>query len=226
MSDKTKVKFIVSPRDEVGNEQFKLNNEEFELISLSNDQFSDASDKNDEESDKFEINDEVLVIDRNKEICNTVKTIAPGQGKFPEPWHLIDNIDELCFPTIFGGYPFNTENKLTYSKRVKSECRRSDRRSCNPTRILFMAKQKLEKSVFSNLNICLKNLKNVNLNANQARNSNVINKLIKHDDGYRFLKLVRSSPAHWKMKQKHLLSLIRQKGVPTFFITLSAGEIK
>lgn len=196
------------------------------FFSDNDNEFSVASDEDDLESDKFEVNDEVLVIDRNKEVSNAVKIIAPGQGQFPEPWHLIDNIDELCFPTIFGGYPFDTDNKLTYSKRVKSECRRSDRRSCLPTRVLFMAKRKMEKSVTSNINICLKKIKNVDLNVNFVKNSSLIDCLIQHDDGYRFLKLVRSSPEFWQMKQKHLMSFIRQKGFPTFFITLSASEIK
>ena len=50
--------------------------------------------------------------------------------------------------------------------------------------------------------------------------------MIAHDDAFKFLKTIRSSPAFWQQKQKELMSMIRQLGCPTFFLTLSAAEIK
>lgn len=41
--------------------------------------------------------------------------------------------------------------------------------------------------------------------------------LIIHDDGFKFLKNIRSSPAYWELKKKELMSMIRQLGAPTFF---------
>ena len=38
--------------------------------------------------------------------------------------------------------------------------------------------------------------------------------------------MVRSSPAFWQQKQRELMSMIRQLGCPTFFLTLSAAETK
>lgn len=74
-------------------------------------------------------NDEVMLIDRNKDSVDKIKIIAPGQGKNPVPWHMVEDIDELCFPTIFCGHKLNIPNFITYSDRAKSECRRKDRRS-------------------------------------------------------------------------------------------------
>ena len=48
--------------------------------------------------------------------------------------------------------------------------------------------------------------------------------MIQHDDGYKVLKGVRSSPAHWEAEKKKAIAMIRQLGLPTFFITLSAAE--
>ena len=56
---------------------------------------------------------------------------------------------------VYGVFPKDPEEKLSYAERVKLVCRRSDRRSCIPQRILFMADKKIELSVLSNLNICL-----------------------------------------------------------------------
>ena len=50
--------------------------------------------------------------------------------------------------------------------------------------------------------------------------------MIAHDDAFKFLKTIRSSPAFWQQKQKELMSMIRQLGCPTFFLTLSAAETK
>ena len=49
--------------------------------------------------------------------------------------------------------------------------------------------------------------------------------MIAHDDAFKFQKTIRSSPAFWQ-KQKELMSMIRQLGCPTFFLTLSAAETK
>lgn len=90
-----------------------------------------------------------------------------------------------------------------------------------------MARMKLEKSVISNMDICLRKIKILqNLCAKKVWNSSIIDDLFKHDNGYKFLKLVRSTPASWEAKQKHLFSLIGYSGVLTFFITLSASEMK
>ncbi|GLV47536.1 hypothetical protein CBL_21329, partial [Carabus blaptoides fortunei] len=64
---------------------------------------------------------------RNEDTADKIKIIAPGQEKFPVPWHMIGDIDELCFPRIFGGYKLNIQNNISYNDRAKSECRRRDR---------------------------------------------------------------------------------------------------
>ena len=109
----------------------------------------------------IECDEEVLVMDRNLQLDADIKVTAPGQGKKPVPWHVIEDLDELTFPTIFGGHSFNIskETKLTYTDRAKSECRRRDRRSCKPTRLLYMAKKKLEKTCTASINICLRKTK-------------------------------------------------------------------
>uniref|UniRef100_A0ABD2W1Y8 ATP-dependent DNA helicase n=1 Tax=Trichogramma kaykai TaxID=54128 RepID=A0ABD2W1Y8_9HYME len=179
-------------------------------------------------TDTYELNDEVLLHDDNQ-FQNRVKPliIAPGQDKEPLPWHKLSNIDELCFPKIFGGYPLDKLKVLTYSERILSEVRRKDRRSCEPTRILFMAKRKIEESVYSNMNICLRKLaQNNNLKAENVLDTKTLSDIYRRDEGYQFLKQVRSSPTYWQDKKKHVFSMIKQIGFPTLFITLSASETK
>lgn len=85
--------------------------------------------------------EEILLIDQNLDLAQeAIYSIAPGQGKTPLPWLKYKNIDELCFPKIFAGQSFNLKN-LSYTNQAKSELRRVDRRSCIPTRVLYMAKK-------------------------------------------------------------------------------------
>jgi len=60
----------------------------------------------------------------------------------------------------------------------------------------------------------------------KALDDNQLNDLIKVDDGFRCLSNVRSSPAHWVKEKKKVLSMVRQFGLPIFFMTLSAAEKK
>ncbi|XP_055856560.1 uncharacterized protein LOC129919626 isoform X2 [Episyrphus balteatus] len=172
-----------------------------------------------------EIHDEVLVIDRNKEAADCIPIIAPGQGKTPVPWHLYPNLEELCFPKIYCGHPLESSNKISYSERAKSIARRNDRRGCVPTKILYMAKKKLEQSCLSNINICLRKSKRTNqVTADNILKKNFVDSLIQHDAGYRILNRIPSSPSYWELKKMQLMAMIRQLGKPTLFLTLSAAE--
>lgn len=113
----------------------------------------------------FSLNDEdddVLLMDLNEEIAqNSTLAIAPGQNKKPIPWLIHPDIYELSFPKIFAGQKLNLY-KLSYTRRVTSEIRRADRRSSIPERVLFMAKQKQERQVMTNINVCFAKLKVIN----------------------------------------------------------------
>ena len=132
------INFIVDEADVISDEEknlmkIKFQQNNYEKQIAINEELDDI--------DNYEINDEILILDRNKEISEDIYIIAPGQYKRPLPWHSLEHIDELCFPRIFGGHIFDKDKKLTYSEKVKYESRHRDRRSCIPTRILFMAKK-------------------------------------------------------------------------------------
>lgn len=113
-----------------------------------------------ENSTDEEDDDEVMIVDRNKEAASHhIQVIAPGQNKNPVPWHMQPDIEELSFPRIYGGVPFTSVGQISYADRAKSEARRYDRRSCVPTKVLYMAKKKLELACISNINVCLRKKK-------------------------------------------------------------------
>jgi hypothetical protein len=134
-----------------------------------------------------------LIINRNQDTENSIKTVAPGQGKPPLPWHMVENIDEFSFPKIFGGHAFDPNKKLSYASRAKTEVLLNDRRSCIPQRVLFLAKRKLEDSIMSQINICMRKKKsNGNISAQSVLQNDMINQICQHNDGFRVLKPIRS----------------------------------
>ena len=58
--------------------------------------------------------------------------------------------------------------------------------------------------------------------AGQLKKEGALEELLRHDEGYRVLKTIRSSPPYWEAKQKDIFSMMRQIGKPTFFATFSA----
>lgn len=60
--------------------------------------------------------------------------------------------------------------------------------------------------------------------AKDMTSSRFVNGLIQHNDGFKVLRGVRSSPAHWQGEKTKLMAQIRQFGLPTLFLTLSAAD--
>ena len=50
--------------------------------------------------------------------------------------------------------------------------------------------------------------------------------MIRTDEAYKFLKIVRGSPAYFQRVMYDVLAMMRQLVLPTWFLTLSAAEIQ
>ena len=66
----------------------------------------------------------------------------------------------------------------------------------------------------------------IKANVKLTYNRDYVNGLIHNDDAFTFLRCDRSSPAFWELKKKEVMTMIRQLGCPTLFLTLSAAETK
>ena len=53
-----------------------------------------------------------------------------------------------------------------------------------------------------------------------------LKQLLECDDGFRFLKPIRGSPAFWQSVQKDLLACVRQLGIPTWFCSFSSADLR
>ena len=58
------------------------------------------------------------------------------------------------------------------------------------------------------------------LTAGVIQDQSVLLQMIQRDDAYKFLKNVHGSPAYFQRVQYEVLAMIRQLGIPTFFLML------
>ena len=64
------------------------------------------------------------------------------------------------------------------------------------------------------------------LDAGMLKNPQHLHNLVKKDRAYSFLKNIRGSPLYWQKMFYEVLSMIRTLGIPTWFLTLSAADMK
>lgn len=160
---------------------------------------------------------------------NLTIAMAPGENKLSKHILFDDDAEELAFPTIYCGNKRRLNRKLSYSDIAKSEIRRFDRRCARVEKIFYMYKKSQLHRTYQHIGVALrkkKKGKTHDLTVSSMLDTAVLNELIQHDDGYRFLLQDRHSPAHWQNEQRNLFAMIMQFGLPTLFITLSAAETK
>ena len=64
------------------------------------------------------------------------------------------------------------------------------------------------------------------LTAGHLKNPEIVQNMIRIDEAYKFLKNVRRSPTYFQRVMYDVLAMIRQLGVPTWFLTLSAADMQ
>ena len=53
-----------------------------------------------------------------------------------------------------------------------------------------------------------------------------IKSLIAKDEAFNLMNTLKGTPAYWKRFQLEVLAMIKQLGLPTFFITLSCADLR
>ena len=160
-----------------------------------------------------------------------VLNVAPGEGNKPVSIFRDKYSEELAYPGIFLGQkrPDN-ENRLTdvhYSEICKSELRRSDRRSAMCIENIFFKAKKLQmKILLGQAQVALRKCKgnNKSMTAGQLKQTGAIDRLIRHDEGFKFLRALRGSPPYFEKAKKDIFAMIRQLGSASLFCSFSSAE--
>lgn len=124
--------------------------------------------------------------------------------------------------------PSHNGKQVSCNTLIKSLVRHYDRRAVRTDFLFYMDTKILLQTLVSKVSIMLRKLKSglFALMASSVFNENNIQNMINTDEAFQVFNTVRSSPAYWKTEKSNVMAMIRQLGIPTFFITLSAAETK
>ena len=171
------------------------------------------------------------------EEANQVFSIALGEGNKPIPLLTDTLFEELANPDKFpfgkGGF-IDTERdtKLTLRKYVNARLLDQDGHFTKDIEYIFAMQYAVEhKQVRDSISIALRQTRgrqqvSRNLHAGMLKNPQHLQNLFKKDRAYTFLKNIRGSPPYWQKMFYELLAMIRTLGIPTWFLTLSAADMK
>ena len=204
-----------------------------------------TSERNEDEEDYFVANNqtfagqETMYSNPNINVAKIVnpyddgtieeKVIAPGEGNPHLPYLQDKYNEELCFLKIYGGEkpcPYLHDKKFSYSAICRAEVRSYDRRvALCPRRLFYMVKNLLTKNLTAAIDVCVSKTKNTEgLKVSDALNKSKMNDLVGSSEANLMMRTIRSSPQFWQWKKMEINAMIKQLGVPTFFITFSPAE--
>ena len=196
-------------------------------INENDNNTSDEDNENEELPNAPSVN--TLLTDNNIDSNNEILCIAPAEGE--KPIFTDENAEYLCFPTIFCGQKRNNNEhyKLTKREIFKYEMRSTDKRvSTNIPNIFWKTKYKQINQINQQVSFALRRnqSKGKQITAKTLLNKEERQQIVKYNDGYKIFKNIRSSPPYFEQKRKDLMAMIRQLGIPTLFISLSAADTK
>lgn len=151
--------------------------------------------------------------------------MAPGANERPISLLLDQHAEELSFPQIYLGQFREFTVPVTPFSIASSELRRADRRGVVPTHLLYAVVRLLRLRMKSCISVSFKHSGyTLQITKEMIEDPNYLNKCFEHH--LAFLKCIPNSAFYWADKKKDLFAMIRQLGKPTFFLTVSANEIR
>ena len=207
----------------------------------SDDTGSDSSSDEESGSDKkdtfSELNDHdtaplMTLLDEQSLDKNAILSVAPGEGQRPLSIYKDPHAEYLSFPSLFCGQKRleNTERYVPvyYSDICKWELRCVDRRVALHIPNIFYKMKKLQtEQVCSKVHLAVRRCKTKgkSFTAGYILKDNMGESLVKLDEGYKIFRTVRNSPQYWENQKKEVFAMIRQLGIPTLFLSLSANDL-
>ncbi|XP_070407786.1 uncharacterized protein [Nothobranchius furzeri] len=164
---------------------------------------------------------------------DNVLNVAPGEGN--NPVKLLSDItnEAKCFPVLFPSgsktYHESRQYNLTLNRYFNTRLLHADGRFAHNVEYIFFAQYMSElEQVVSKVSIALRKGKSGESHdlRNLVKDQDSLNKLLEFDDGYRFLKPIRGTPAFWQTAQRDLLACVRMLGKPTWFASFSSADMR
>lgn len=159
-----------------------------------------------------------------------ILNLASAEGN--NPVKLLSDLanEAKCFPVLFplgcNTYHESRDNRLTLSWYFNNRILHADGRFAQNVEYIFFAQYMSEiEQVVTNVSIALRKGKggcmSQKVGDDVLKDEESLKKLLEFDDGYRFLKPIRGTPAFWQTAQRDLLAC-----VPTWFCSFSSADMR
>ena len=165
-----------------------------------------------------------------------VYCLAPGENQKPRAFLTDDNFEILANPDKYPhgehGYTTTRSKRLTPRKYFNQRILNADGRFAKDIEYLLAAQYVVEsKQVRDDSYIALRQTRGMmfqgkRVTAGLLRQSKNLNAMMRNDSAIKFLKNVRGSPAYWQRVLYDVMAMVRQLGIPTWFLTLSAADMQ
>ena len=176
-----------------------------------------------------------VIIEDNSSNVSTgreIYNVAPGENKHPVSLMTDKLCEELAFPVLFpkGRFGYKAERKIKLSPVKYFNTRLlhySGRFAMNPEYLFFAQFIIEQKKVSDSINIALKKVHGQHVTASQVKsNIQILQNLISQDQAYLFLRQIPGSPPYWQKFMYEVVAMVKQLGIPTWFMTLSCADLR
>ena len=162
---------------------------------------------------------------------NTVLSLAPAEGSRPTA---VLDMEAQAFPVLFpdgkNTFAEEREPKVSPSRYFNARLFSQDARFASDPQYIFFAQYCTElQMISSQISIAMrqghtKTTDGRPITSEILTDKELVNQMIQRDEGYRYLRSIRGMPAYWEKTLKDLFAMIRQIGIPTWFVTFSAAD--
>ena len=164
---------------------------------------------------------------------NKFISIAPGENVRSESLNNYIFCEELNHPHLFptGKFGFQTKRKvyLTPTKYFNQCLLSYTQKFSSDSDYIFFAHSVMQKVNLSNqINIAMRKVTSSQLTAGMlsSKFNEKVKELINSDQVFTFMNSIKGASAYWKKFLFDVWAVVKQLGLPTFFITLSSAALK
>ncbi|KAI4881835.1 hypothetical protein NFI96_007838, partial [Prochilodus magdalenae] len=166
-----------------------------------------------------------------------IYSIAPAEGNQPASFFRTPYLEAMAFPVQFNTGRNTLDEpdrpkKISPSRYFNARLFSVDNRFAMDTTYIFFAQFVTEMHLaMSSMSIQLRKGKvftkdGRKINTALLKDRREVEKLVTHGEATRFMQPLRGTPAYWERTMKDLFAMLRQLGIPTFFCTFSAAEMR
>ena len=159
--------------------------------------------------------------------------IAPGQDITPIPVICDEHCEELAHPYLFptGKFGYKTERTVSLSpvKYFNQRLLNYSQKFASDSDYIFFAHAVTQHlNLNSCINIAMQKIKADSLTAGMMSSNfkERVKSFIASDDAFTFMNSLKGTPAYWKRFLFEVLAMVKQLGLPTFFMTLSCADLR